>query len=618
MRVLGTAGHVDHGKSTLVEVLTGINPDRLQEEKDRGMTIDLGFAWLRLPDGEMLSVVDVPGHEKFVNNMLAGAGGIDIALLVVAADESVMPQTREHISILELLEIRRCIVAITKADLVDQSWLELVRQDVVELLGDTHVSDSPIYTVSAATGDGIPSLMNGISKVVMGSGAKEDLGRPRLPIDRAFTVSGFGTVATGTLIDGSLELGREVEIFPLGKKARIRGLQTHNENQSMVLPGTRVAVNLSGIDHSEVKRGDVISYPGYIATSEAFDVRLTVLKDSPRPIRHNMFVTLHVGSSETVSRVRLLENDIVSPGEDTWAQIKPNIFLPVLRGDSFVIRSNMVTLGGGKVVDTNAKRHRRWHQPTLDKLTHLEAGDKSDIILALMATSEPTTFQEMSLTYGIVDENLLEELEILVGNEEVVCTIDDLRRGHFFTASGWSLTVDRSRTFISDYHVEFPLRKGVQKEELRNKLALDGISFSACMNRMTIDGVLVEESSVLRMPSFQQTLSFEQEVAVDKYVAALRSDPYSPPTDLVVDSEILNFLSDKGHVIKVNDGVVYSSEVYESMVEWVVSHIQQNGNISVGDVRDKFGTSRKYVLAFMEYLDQQHVTKRSGDVRILR
>ena len=293
-----------------------------------------------------------------------------------------MPQTSEHISILDLLEIIRCIVAITKTDLVDQSWLELVRQDVVDLLADTHIGGSPIYAVSAVTGDGIPSLINGISQAVMSSGAKADLGRPRLPIDRAFTVSGFGTVVTGTLIDGSLELGREVEILPRGGKARIRGLQTHNENQPTVLPGTRVAVNLSGIDHSEVKRGDVIAYPGYLANSEAFDVKLTVFKDSPRPNRHNMCVTFHVGSSETVSRVRLLENDVVSPGEDTWAQIKPNTFLPVLRGDSFVIRSNMVTLGGGKVVDTNAKRHRRWHQPTLDKLTHLEAGDKSDIILA--------------------------------------------------------------------------------------------------------------------------------------------------------------------------------------------------------------------------------------------
>ncbi len=319
MHVIGTAGHVDHGKSTLVEALTGIDPDRLREEKERGMTIDLGFAWLELPSGNEASIVDVPGHERFVNNMLAGVGGIDLALLVVAADESVMPQTREHLAILDLLRIERGLVAVTKKDLVDEDWLSLVVADVEDLLKGTTLEGSPIVTVSATTGDGLPELVGTIDRLLQEAEPRKDLGRPRLPIDRAFTMSGFGTVVTGTLIDGKLQAGQEVELVLGGTSSRVRGLQTHRRKLEEATPGSRVAVNLSGVSPDRIDRGEVLTVPGWLRPSSAMDVRLSVIPDAPRPIRHNMFVTVHTGSSEVLAQVRLLEGDRAEAGETAWS-----------------------------------------------------------------------------------------------------------------------------------------------------------------------------------------------------------------------------------------------------------------------------------------------------------
>ncbi|MCY3639204.1 MAG: selenocysteine-specific translation elongation factor, partial [Chloroflexi bacterium] len=312
MYVIGTAGHVDHGKSTLVEALTGIDPDRLREEKERGMTIDLGFAWLQLPSGNETSIVDVPGHERFVNNMLAGVGGIDLALLVVAADESVMPQTREHLAILDLLRVERGLVAVTKRDLVDEDWLELVIADVEDTLKGTMLESAAIYPVSAMTGEGLPELIAAIDAMLDDTPPKRDVGRPRLPIDRAFTISGFGTVVTGTLIDGKISTGQDVELVVAGKSTRIRGLQTHKKGQTEAQPGTRVAANIINISQDEVARGEVLTTEGWMRPTDAMDVRLRVIPDAPHALRHNMYITVHTGSSEVVGRLRLPERDVLA------------------------------------------------------------------------------------------------------------------------------------------------------------------------------------------------------------------------------------------------------------------------------------------------------------------
>ena len=345
MYVVGTAGHVDHGKSTLVETLTGIDPDRLREEKERGLTIDLGFAWLKLPSGNEVSIIDVPGHERFVNNMLAGVGGIDLALLIVAADESVMPQTREHLAILDLLQIQRGMIVITKSDLVDEEIVELVGAEVEDVLEGTVLEGAPIMNVSAITGQGIPELVSAIDDMLQETQPKKDLGRPRLPIDRSFTITGFGTVVTGTLIDGDINVGQEVELILSGQRTRIRGIQTHKNKQDIAQPGTRVAANLIGVPHDNIYRGEVLTTSGWLRPTTAMDVHLRVIPGAPHALRHNMFLTVHTGSSEVIARLRLLDSDTAEPGATTWAQLKLDSPLAVVKGDYFVIRSNQTTLG---------------------------------------------------------------------------------------------------------------------------------------------------------------------------------------------------------------------------------------------------------------------------------
>ena len=420
MFVVGTAGHVDHGKSTLVEALTGIDPDRLAEEKERGLTIDLGFAWLQLPSGNEVSIVDVPGHERFVNNMLAGIGGIDIALLVVAADESVMPQTREHLAILDLLQIPRGLVALTKKDLVDAEWIELVMADIEATLEGTALEGAQIMPVSAHTGEGLPELIAAISSMTEDIPAKRDLARPRLPIDRAFTLTGFGTVVTGTLIDGHLQTGQDVELTVAGQRTRVRGLQTHRSKVDRAEPGTRVAANLIGVSQDEVWRGEILTNPGWLRPTTAFDVHLRVLEDAPNQLRHNMYVTVHTGSSESVARLRLFEDDRAQPGDTTWAQLKVDSPIAVAKGDYFVIRSNMTTLGGGNIVDTHAPRPRRRHVPTIERLEIMERGSDKDVLLKTIEGIEPAEFRAVVNRANLNEDTARTELQAMIANNQVV------------------------------------------------------------------------------------------------------------------------------------------------------------------------------------------------------
>ena len=618
MYVIGTAGHVDHGKSTLVECLTGIDPDRFQEEKDRGMTIDIGFAWITLPSGREVSIVDVPGHEKFVSNMLAGVGGVDMALLVVAADESVMPQTREHLAILDLLGVTNGVVVVTKEDLVDKDWLELVYGEVEELLAGTTLEGAEIISASATTGSGISGLMHSIDSALNKTTAKKDFNRPRLPIDRAFSISGFGTVVTGTLIDGFLSVGQEIEIIPVGLKARIRGLQSHGKAETTFGPGTRVAANLSGIESTQITRGDVLSPPNFINLSEAFDVRLNVVEDAPNPLRHNMFVTLHTGSSEVVARLRLLEEEEVQPGNSTWAQLKPEESLPVLRGDHYIIRSNMTTLGGGSIVDTQAKRHRRRHSPTIQKLESLESGSPSQIILNIIESSVPATLSSLLSGSTLHEEEINPTIDFLIAEKAVMSTSSDIEKSYFFTIEKWEEICDLTKESLNLFHVQFPLRQGMPREELRNKMTLSPESFNAVVDVLEEMEVLRDFTSLIALTGHESHLTKEQQRVSEAYVQNISKDKFSPRTDLGIDEDILSFLVDKGRLVRVSDGIVFSSDAFKEMLDGVRSYISQHGEITVGDFRDIFHTSRKYALGFMDYLDQQQITRRVGDARILR
>ena len=620
MYVIATAGHVDHGKSTLVQAMTGIDPDRLIEEKERGLTIDLGFAWLTLPSGKETSIVDVPGHERFVSNMLAGVSGIDLALLVVAADESVMPQTREHLAILDLLSVRRGLVAITKRDLVDDAWLELVMADVEDALEGTTLDGSTMVPVSAATGDGLDDLVSAIDSQLQETDSRKDLGRPRLPIDRSFSMSGFGTVVTGTLIDGSVSVGQEVELVPSGHRSRIRGLQSHKHKLDSVPPGRRTAANLAGIAPSAVARGDVLTTPGWLRPTDAMDVHLRVIPDAPRAVRHNMFVTVHTGSSEAVGRLRLLDQDRLEPGADAWAQIKTEQPIAVVKGDCFVIRSNQTTLGGGNIVELHAKRHRRRHSPILERLELMLQGSDRDVLLKSIEASEPAEPEALSNRANMEPSAARAELRQMAAEGLVVA----LGNGSFakgeavYTASGWADLAGRAAAFLDAYHASHPLRPGAPREELRSRLKLGPQLFSQAIPRLAESGVLAERDSLVHRPGHTPKPSPAQVAAAQRYVELLASAPYSPPTDDLLEPELVSMLADEGKVVRVSETVVFTSKAYAEMTDRISTFAGERGQVTVADVRDMLDTSRKYAISLLDHLDQQGVTRRVGDARVLR
>jgi selenocysteine-specific elongation factor len=617
MFVIGTAGHVDHGKSLLVRALTGIDPDRLPEEKEREMTIDLGFAWLKLPSGREVSIVDVPGHEKFIKNMLAGVGGIDLALLVIAADEGVMPQTREHLAILDLLRVASGIVVITKRDLVEEDWLELVMMEVKDTLKSTTLAQAPIIAVSAVTGEGLSNLTTTIDRLLDATTPKKDIGRPRLPIDRVYTITGFGTVVTGTLIDGQLLLGQEVEIVPRRLMARLRGLQTHKKKLEVVLPGSRVAANLSGVAITDLERGDVLTSPGWLLPTTAVDVRIRLLPDLTHPLQHNTPVAFHSNAIEVTGRVRLLEGDKLNPGEASWSQLVFDRPVAVVKGDLFIIRSSEKTLGGGEIVDAYAKRHRRFQASTIAGLTAREKGTPEEILLAILEAKEPLEMGKLLTLSNLDSSGASAVIESLVSGSKVVMLGDKGTHTLLFSARGWQRLIDRLKPIVEDYHRRYPLRSGMPAEELRGKLKISAHSFPGALQQLVRQGILAKEGKVVRLSSHHIRLNKEQETAVDGFLKSLSQNPYSPPGETGIDPELLDWLIEQRRVVKVAQGIVFTASAYDEMVERITSHIKSRGKITVAEVRDLFQTSRKYALALMEYLDDQKITRRIGDERIL-
>ncbi|MFC2066264.1 selenocysteine-specific translation elongation factor [Chloroflexota bacterium] len=615
MFVLGTAGHIDHGKSVLVHALTGIDPDRLREEKERGMTIDLGFAWLKLPSGREVGVVDVPGHERFVKTMLAGVGGIDLALLIIAASEGVMPQTREHLAILDLLKVPRGIVVITKKDLVDEELLTLVKMEVEELIGTGNLSEAPIITVSAVTGEGLPELIVTIDELLGSAEPKKDLGRPRLPIDRVFTMAGSGTVVTGTLIDGSFSVGQDVEIIPAGLKSRLRGLQTHKARVNTASPGSRVAANLVGVRVSQLHRGDILTKPGWLVPTTMVTIKLRLLPDIQRPLRHNATVSFHTGASEAMGKVRLLEGEEVQPGQVTWAQLSLKNPVAVVNGDYFVIRSPMDTLGGGEIVDSHARRLRRFRPDVIQNLQAREEGTAEEIILALLETKQslelPALFAQCNLPTGEarpVIESLIQQGHITGIGEGERCLL--------FATPRWEHMVERVTAILQDYHQRFPARNGMPKVELSSRLKL-GVYASAALQRLLDQGIMVEDGSVIRLPTHSVQITQAQQTKVDAFLVSLAQNPYASPSELIPEPDLLRLLIEQQKVVKVSDSVVFSTPVYNEMVERVISHIQARGKVSLAEVRDLFQTSRKYAQGLLEYLDGEKITRRVGDDRVL-
>jgi selenocysteine-specific elongation factor len=641
MRVIGTAGHVDHGKSALVLALTGIDPDRLREEKERGLTIDLGFAWLELPNGEPVGIVDVPGHKDFIENMLAGVGSIDAALFVVAADESVMPQTREHLAILDLLEIPTGVVAVTKIDLAEsEEWLELVVDDVADTLEGTVLEDAPIVLTSARAKQGLDELLSTLQDVLAQAQprSRTERGRPRLPIDRVFTISGFGTVVTGTLIDGNLNVGQEVEIQPQGLEARVRGLQTHKRKIERAVPGSRVAVNLSGVDKDELRRGNVVTTPGWLHATTLVDVQLrylpNVLRSGAklmwRPLRHNMKLKLYVGAAEVMARVRLLGQKTLPPGQTGWVQLELQEPLALVKGDRFIVRipSPSITVGGGIVVEPYpGRKHRRFRPQVVERLETLAEGSPPEIMLQVIERHGPASIKEMLRVSRLGEEGTEALAQLVEEGQAVLLTGEnepdiENKRKLIVSQTWWSTLMARVADELSDYHQKFPLREGMPREALRSGLKLEPKHFDAVMDRAVAEGSLIEERVTVRLPSHAVRLDAEQKRQVEQLLARFHRQPYTTPSYKecvdAVGEEVLGVLIDREELVQVSSDVLFLPETYTEMVPRIREHIEREGSITLAQARDLFDSSRKYAQGLMEHLDQIEVTKRVGDKRVLR
>lgn len=630
MRVIGTAGHVDHGKSTLITALTGINPDRLKEERIREMTIDLGFAWLTLPNGEEVGVVDVPGHRDFIENMLAGVGGIDAAIFVVAADEGVMPQTREHLAILDILNIGAGVIALTKVDLVDdRDWLDLVEMDVRQALSGTVLADAPLVRVSARTGTGLEELKLALMKILEEKPYRPDFGRPRLPVDRVFTVAGFGTVVTGTLVDGQLKVGDEIEILPAGLKGRIRGLQSHKRKEEIARPGSRTAINISGVEVDQIQRGDVIAKPGQYRLTRRLDVQFRLLPDSNSSLLHNTEVKLFLGTSEQVARVRLLGTDELKPGEEGWLQLELQKPVVALRGDRYILRrpSPGETLGGGVVVDDHPNwRHKRFSPEVIQRLESLRHGSPADILFQASLVSGAASVREVVQRARLEPETAQAALNELISNGQLLA----LEAGNVLVNSDqlvlalpqWQMYSQQALREVDNYHRAFPLRRGIPREELKSRLKIPPRLFNAAIHRWTADGSLEEHKTLIARPGHTIHFTTEQQTAIDHLLAQFARDPYSPPSvkecQAAIGEEVYNALVELEILVPVSNDVVFRKQDYEKLVQTVRQRLQAEKTLTVVAFRDQFNTSRRYALAFLEHLDAIGVTVREGDYRRLR
>ncbi len=632
MRVIGTAGHVDHGKSTLIAALTGTHPDRLKEEQEREMTIELGFGWMFLPDGQEIGIIDVPGHRDFIENMLAGVGGIDAALLVIAADEGVMPQTREHLAILDLLQIQRGLVVITKVDLLDDSdWLEMVESDIQAVLMGTVLDAQHTRTVrvSAKTGLGLEELKRAISDLLRDTPPRLDLGRPRLPIDRVFSMPGFGTVVTGTLSDGHLSIGDEVEILPgtPGKKGRVRGLQTHKKKEDSSTPGSRTAVNLSGLAVDDVARGDVLVTPGHYQPTRRLDARLRLLKDLSAGLKHGTEVKVFAGTSETIANVRILGAETLNPGDEGWIQLELRDPLVLVRGDRYILRrpSPAETLGGGQVLDPNPKqRHKRFDESLIKSLEALLQGSPAEVLfqaaLALGAASVREVVAKARLepqqARTALDECIQSGQLVALGGQQPTLESEEL----IIAAPHWTSLQENILKSLADFHTSWPLKRGMPREELKSRLKINAHLFNAALKRSTPE--LQDGGAWLALPGHTIRFSAAQQIKVSALLKKFETAPFTPPSikecQVEAGEDVFTALLELGELAQVSPEVAFRRADYEQMVSRVRAAISQNGQVTAAEVRDMFGTSRKFALALLEHLDAIGITIRDGDFRRLR
>jgi len=630
MRVIGTAGHVDHGKSTLIAALTGTHPDRLKEEQAREMTIELGFGWMTLPNGEEVGIVDVPGHRDFIENMLSGIGGIDAVLLVIAADEGVMPQTKEHLAILDLLQIPAGLIILTKTDLAsDSGWLDLVETDIRRAVSDTVMEDAPIVRISAKNKTGLNSLISNLQSLLEEKPARLDLNRPRLPIDRVFTMSGFGTVVTGTLSDGHLSVGDEVEILPSGQKGRIRGLQTHKKKEDVAVPGSRTAVNISGVNIEQIQRGEVVAHPDQYQATRRLDARFRLLKDVSTALKHGDEVKFFVGTSETIATLRILGTEELNPNEEGWIQLELREPIVAVRGDRYILRrpSPGETLGGGNIVDHQPKgRHKRFDEEIIRSLESLAQGSASDVLLEAANAANAVPIKEIFTRSRLESVPATEALHELLASGKLLL----LEKGHpnltsdllIATLAYWNTIRNKTIQLIEAYHQSFPLRRGIPREELKSKIKLTARVFSAVINKLITDSIITEYGNSVAKPEHEIKFNGQEQAKIQVLMRRFESNPFSPPSvkecQTEIGEEVLNALLEMDELITVSSDVIFRKRDYDSMVAKIQGTIATNDRISLAEVRDLINTSRKYAQALLEHLDATGVTVRDGDFRKIK
>ena len=628
--IIGTAGHVDHGKTALIRALTGIDTDRLQEEKKRGITIELGFAHLDFPDGTQAGIVDVPGHEKFIKNMLAGAGGIDLAMLVVAADEGFMPQTIEHMGILTLLGIQDGLVVITKKDMVDPEWLEMMQEEIGDKVKGTFLEGKPVMTVSAYTGEGIPELREYLHGLVQKAGEKNLRVPFRLPVDRVFSVDGFGTVVTGTLIEGAMREGESAVLVPSGAETRIRNLQVHGQDVETAYAGQRVAVNLAGLKKTDIQRGDVVARPGAIRVSRMLDVKLQNLPGSQRVILNDSQVHLYHGSAVLLAKVVLLDRDSLEPGESCYAQLRMAENIAAKNGDRFVIRfySPLETIGGGIILDDAPPRHKRHAADVLNSLKIKESGSGGDRVVQVLAefgTALPTA-AKLQAKLGMDEEALAEELRDLLGRGDVIEALE----GRYAAASVVDGLWNACQPLLAGYHKQNPLHAGMKAAELRQKLFKNAeqAAADALLRELCREGRIKAVGERYALADFEVRFTKKQEAVREKLLGYYKQADIEPlSVEEVTDTFQLNERGDLkqvlesaltgGDLVMLTPQICYYKDAYQRALGLVREHFATHDTITLAELRDALGTSRKYALAILEYLDKNKITKKEGDFRKL-
>ena len=630
--ILGTAGHIDHGKTSLVKALTGIDTDRLKEEKARGITIELGFAHLELPGGLRFGIVDVPGHERFVRAMVAGVGGMDLVLLVIAADEGIMPQTREHLEICQLLGVKKGIVVLTKKDLVDPDWLDLVTEEVREYLAASFLADAPMVAVCSRSGDGIERLKAELARLAGEIEQKRPDTPFRLPIDRVFTVTGFGTVVTGTLLSGGISVGEEVEILPSGIACRVRGVQSFGAKVERGEAGERLAVNLQGVDHGQLQRGEVVAPKGLYRPTDAVDVRLNYLRSAPKELKHRATMRLHSATYEVPAQVILFDRAVLKPGESAFVQLRlarPVLLLP---GDPFVLRtySPQATLGGGTVLDPAPPRRRRRSQEALALLEAVESGGDQERIRLLIESSllSGISVQEMVNRSGMSAKRIEAALSPLLSGGAVLQAVKEPRV--FLSRDAFAALKQMLLQELRAYLTENPMQSGIGKEELKSRIPKrsDARFFGPLLAAMEKEGVALADRDLVRLPGRQAGVSRDQAELQALLEQALNRGWGEPPTVKELCESLscsekqllehMNLLCREGRATKVKGDVFYAPGAVAEIREKLVAYLREKGEIAPNDFRELTGLSRKFMIPLLEYFDQERVTIRLGDKRVLR